>query len=145
MWQTPVTIFEDEDEEALISAFVDMSARHEKDYNSLQIARYVFRNSRDAELRAGQAALTWANDLDIKERIRLKKLVGDDDDLIDDKKTKLKVLEGIYKDVTTSAKDRIAAVQLHASIQGEIKKAIEQTNTERRTIPQIVIATYPDA
>lgn len=138
MWNSAVTIFDGEDEGALLSRFVELSACHTKE-NPIEICRYIFKDLVDPELRAGQAAIIWSNDLEVKERIRLYKLnAGDRDKEIATKQQKLKVLESIFNDDSCAAKDRISAIQLHASIQGEIKKAIEQTNLESRRPRQVI-------
>jgi len=142
MWDTPVLIFEDEDEDALISEFVRLSAKYET-RDPLEITRYIFRNLRDPELRSGSAAIKWFGDLEIRERIDATKLIGAIDKDIDSKKEKLKVLESIYKSESANNKDRIAALQLHAQMQGEIIKAIEQTNVEKR-LPNRIIQVVGD-
>lgn len=139
MWETNVIFYEDEIEADLISQFVEIRARYpHKDI--LEITTYIFRNLRDPILRSGQAAIKWNQDIEISERIRTFSLVGNDSDEIANKKEKLKVLEGIYKDSGVSAKDRIAAINLHAQMQGEIIKAIEQTNHDKRVPPQIILS-----
>lgn len=145
MWSNPVPIFEDEDEEALISQFVELSVAHPH-RSEFELCQYIFRDLRDPALRSGQAAIAWKIDLDIQERIRKLKLQGDDKAEIETKATKLRVLEQIYNNTETSAKDRIAAIELHAKIQGEITKAIEQRNINDNAprFPQIVAAVYPD-
>jgi hypothetical protein len=74
-WETPVPIFEDEDEDALISKFVEMSAAY-PNYSPMTIANHVFANLKDPTLRANQAAVQWSGRLDILERIRIAKLNG---------------------------------------------------------------------
>lgn len=143
MWNAAVTIFDDEDEEALISRFVELSAIWTNE-DAISICRYLFKDMRDPELRAGQAAITWSNDLAVKERIRQHRLTGGNvENEVATKVDKLKVLEGIYKDSECSAKDKIAAIELHAKIQGEIIKAIEQSNNDKRQ-PNQVIYTVGD-
>ncbi len=69
MWNTPVIIFDDEDESKLQQQFVELSARW-PEYPNFDIAQEVFKGLRDPEARANQAALVWGNSLAIKERIR---------------------------------------------------------------------------
>jgi hypothetical protein len=101
-WTSPVTIFDDEDEEALIAEYVRLSIEY-PDYPPFAIAQEVFSDKRDFALRANQAALVWSNRLDIKERIR-KGRRGDQIDL--DEYTKAKWLAEI---LATSRDDTMPA------------------------------------
>lgn len=146
MWNDAPLIFEDEDEAKLLADFVTFSARY-PDRNPFEIAAYVFRNQRDPELRAQQAAMIWIKDLEVLERIRLAKLNGGAEALtsVESKEVKLRKLEAIYNDATIAAKDRIKAMELHAQIQGEIVKAVDKNVTTGRRQPrQVIYAQYDD-
>jgi hypothetical protein len=121
MWETPVPIFDDEDENELITKFVELSARYDGQYSPMEITAHIFKNLRDPFPRANQAAMQWGSSLDILERIRLAKLNGGTEPEPPDNKTvKLKKLEAIYNNDKVGMKERIAAIKLHAEIAGEI-------------------------
>lgn len=146
MWTAPVPIFEEEDEESLIADFVKMSALYPK-YSVFEICQHIFKDLREPDLRANQAALQWSKDLAILERIRQARLNGGVEVLpIDSKENKLKKLEAIYNDPETGIKDKLAALRLHAEIQGEIVKAIDKKvdDGRRAHFPQVVQGIYAD-
>ena len=147
MWSAPVPIFEEEDEAELIARFVEFSARYPK-YSAYEICKHIFKDLRDPDLRAGQAAAQWSIDLEILERINQAKLNGGAEPKpLDTKEEKLKKLEAIYNDPEVAMKERLAAMRLHAEIQGEIVKAIDKKteNKDVRRFPRIVHAVYDDA
>lgn len=146
MWNVAPVIFEDEDEEALKADFIRLCALYPQQ-GTFEIAAYVFRNQRDPEMRAQQAAMIWAKDLDIQERIRQARLNGGAEaSPIDTKEEKLRKLEAIYDDENVKMTDRLKAMELHAQIQGEIVKAVDKKVTDigKRSPRQIVFAQYPD-
>lgn len=120
MWDAPVPIFDDEDEQEFINEFVKLSARY-PNHEPIQITAYIFKNRRDPFPRANQAALVWSQDLEVQEKIRQAKLTGGVEETpVDDKNTKLRKLEAIYNDEDVKPADRIKALELHAKISGEI-------------------------
>ena len=120
MWDAPVPIFEDEDEEALISQFVALSARYPK-REPMEICGVIFRDLRDPYPRANQAAMKWGSDLAIRVRIDDAILNGGaEPNPVDTKEQKLRKLEAIYNDMDVKPADRIKALELHAKISGEI-------------------------
>ena len=130
MWETPVPIFEDEDEAELITRFVELSARY-PDREPFEITGHIFKNLREPTLRAGQAAMVWSKDLDIIERIRHAKLNGGSEpNPIDTKEAKLRKLEAIYNNEDNNLRERLKALELHAEMQGEIKKPAESGDKE---------------
>jgi hypothetical protein len=135
MWNTPVPIFEDEDEDKLISEFVKLCALY-PDREPFEITAYIFKDLRDPTMRANQAALVWSKDLEILERIRLAKLHGVNETPIDSKETKLRKLEAIYNDEKLALRERLKAFELHSQLQGEIKKPSddEDEDVKRRPI-----------
>lgn len=144
MWNVAPVIFEDEDEERLIADFVTYSARY-PDRDPFEIAAYVFRNQRDNELRANQAAMIWSKDLPIQERIRTARLNGGaEPSPVESKESKLKKLEAIYNDDSIKTADRLKAMELHAQIQGEIVKAVDKKVTNTRPRRQIIFAQAND-
>lgn len=144
-WSAPVPIFEDEDEAELIARFVEYSARYPK-RSAYELCQYIFKDLREPDLRAGQAAAQWSQEIDILERIRLAQLNGGTEPKpLDTKEEKLRKLEAVYDDTEVSMKDRLAAMRLHAEIQGEITKAIEKKTTDLTPrFPRIVHAVYAD-
>lgn len=144
MWNVAPVIFEDEDEERLIADFVTYSARY-PERDPFEIAAYVFRNQRDNELRANQAAMIWSKDLPILERIRTARLNGGaEPSAVESKESKLKKLEAIYNDDGIKTADRLKAMELHAQIQGEIVKAVDKKVTNTRPRRQIIFAQAND-
>lgn len=120
MWEAAVPIFDDEDENELISEFVRLSALYPKK-QATEITAYIFKNLRDPFPRANQAAMRWAEDLEISERIRKAKLNGGTEpEPIDDKETMLRKIEAWYNDEDAKLADRIKAAELHAKIAGHI-------------------------
>ena len=75
MLDAPVPIFEDEDEDELKSRFVEMSVAF-PNHMPIAITHEIFKNLRDPEMRANQAAIQWSRSLEILERIRQAKLNG---------------------------------------------------------------------
>jgi len=144
MWNVAPVIFEDEDEEKLKADFIVLCARY-PETEPFEIVAYVFRNQRDPELRAQQAAMIWLKDLDVKERIRQAKLNGGNDKTsVETKEEKLRKLEAIYNDDTLKTSDRLKAMELHAQIQGEIVKAVDKQVTNSRPRRQIIFAQSND-
>jgi hypothetical protein len=146
MWNQPVAIFEDEDEDALKADFIRLCAVY-PNQDIFEIASYVFRNQRDPLLRSQQAAMVWGKDLEVMERIRQARLNGGvEPSSIDDKETKLRKLQAFYDNEENDMKDRLAAMRLHAEMSGEIVKAIDkkvETN-KVKAFPTFVIAQYAD-
>lgn len=145
MWTTKPVIFEDEDEESLKADFIRLCAIY-PNQDIFEIAAYVFRNQRDSEMRAQQAAMIWNKDIEVLERIRKAKLNGGEEpNPIDSKEDKLRKLQAFYDDDANKLADRIKAMELHAQIQGEIVKAIDKKVDNQRKVPrQIVFAQYAD-
>lgn len=144
-WEAPVPIFENEDEAALISEFVKLSA-HYPNHTSYQITEHLFKNKCEPS-RFLQAAQKWSPDLAILERIRIAKLNGGEEPKnVETKEQKLRKLEAWYDDEQVPFKERLNAMRLHSELQGEIVKAIDkkvETNGPRRHL-RIVQAAYPD-
>lgn len=144
MWNASPVIFEDEDESRLIADFVTYSARY-PDRDAFEIAQYIFRNQRDPDLRANQAAMIWVKDLEILERIRTARLNGGSEPCaIETKEQKLRKLQVIYDDPDVKVADRLKAFELHAQIQGEIVKAVDKKVTSTRPRRQIIFAQAND-
>lgn len=76
LWRSDIVpLFEGESWEAFRDDFVQTSVNHNDVYSVLDVAKYVFRNSRDPD-RAYQASQIWLKDLELRERIRLQLLKG---------------------------------------------------------------------
>ncbi|CAB4131761.1 hypothetical protein UFOVP131_32 [uncultured Caudovirales phage] len=148
MWNAPVPIFDDEDEAELINSFVEYSARYPT-YPTFEIAQYVFRNQRDPEMRANQAALVWGNSLDIKERIRRAKQNGGvEPEEYTKEKWQAEVL-AIARDDELSAvqrKSKIDGLNLYAQGMGWLAKPADAGKDDNRApqMPTFVFAQYPD-
>lgn len=136
-WETPVPIFEDEDEDQLVNEFVRLSALfpHRDIY---EITTHIFKNLREPT-RALQAATIWSRDIEILDRIETVKREGFNKEPIDTREVKLRKLEAIYNDPDTPVKNKIDAMKLHAEIQGEIKKATEGEDVNK---PRTVVLNY---
>lgn len=147
MWNQPVAIFEDEDEDALKSEFIRLTALHPSRTPD-EIAAYVFRNLRDPGLRSAQAAMVWLKDIDVLERIRQARLNGGVEPTgIHTLEEKLRKLQVLYEDESQDMKDRLSAMRLHAEMSGQIVKAIDKkvdNGAKAKTFPTFVIAQYPD-
>lgn len=106
MWDTPVPIFEDEDEDQLINEFVRLSALYPK-YEPFQITQVVFKDLRDPIMRANQAAMVWSKDLEILERIRQARLDGPPDGvLIQSKEQWERKMLALLDDQTLNAQEK---------------------------------------
>lgn len=142
MWETPVPIFDDEDEAELIARFVQMSARY-ADREPMEICGVIFKNLRDPIMRANQAAMNWSKDLDIIERIHLARLNGGEEEKpVETKAMKLRKLEAMYNDEKMNPRERLKAIELHARITGEIDGEGGDDNKSRRT-PVFNFAIHP--
>jgi hypothetical protein len=147
MWNQPVAIFEDEDEDALKSEFIRLTALHPSRTPD-EIAGYVFRKQRDPGLRSAQAAMVWLKDIDVLERIRQARLNGGvEAPGIHSLEDKLRKLQVLYEDESQALKDRLNAMRLHAEMSGQIVKAIDAkvSSTDKvKPFPTFVIAQYAD-
>ncbi len=112
MWDTPVPIFEDEDEGQLVNEFVRLSALYEdKGYEPYQIAQVVFEGLRDPIMRANQAAMVWSKDLAILERIRQAKLVGPaDKEIIQSKEEWERRMLAVIEDSKLTSQEKKARI-----------------------------------
>lgn len=117
-------IFDDEDEETLKSEFINLCAKHKNTFSHYEVAIHVFRNLRDPEMRARQAADYWGKDLNVAERIRQAILLADDDVACGKAEIQRRLL-AVADSALTSAKDRIDALKTLAQMQGLIVKPIE--------------------
>lgn len=128
MWATKPIIFEDEDEEALKSEFVRLSALY-PNRDKFEIASYLFRNQVDPELRSQQAAMIWAQDLDILERIRLTQLNGGKEPEAWTKERIQKRIQATIEDETINyheKKVRIEGYMALAQTEGLVVKSVEK-------------------
>jgi hypothetical protein len=135
MWDTPVPIFDDEDEDEFISRFVELSAQYGDKFPAPAITWEIFKNRRDPEMRSNQAAMVWSRDLSILERIRVAKLNGGvEPKPVDTREQKLRKLEAIYNNEEMPVRERIKAIELHAKITGELDDGDDDGNDGRRPI-----------
>jgi hypothetical protein len=144
MFANPVLIFEDEDEAALKSRFVEVAAKF-PEHTMVDVAVHVFRNLRDPLLRAQDAAVKWGNDLEIKERIRQARILGaEEGEPLLSRPQRIKALEQIALNHNLEAKDRIAAFRLIAEQNGEVIKAVDKKVEKKpMQLPTIVHRIHP--
>ena len=137
-WDTPLPIFDDEDEEALISRFVELMAAHHPAYSEFAIAEQVFEGLRDPGLRSFQAANQWFKQLSIKERIRAAKNNGNKEfKSLSKPDWQAKVMAVIEDDNMgyQEKKVRIDGLNVYATSEGWIKKSIDKETLDKT--PQI--------
>lgn len=148
MWDTKPVIFEDEDEDKLITEFVRLCALYPA-RQAFEICDYLFRNLRDPELRSKQAAMIWSNDLAVQERIRLAKL-NDGAEPQEWTKEKLQArILAVTEDDTIGYQQKKAMIEGYMSIaqmEGLIVKSVDKKvdNKNRPNLPTIVFAQYSD-
>jgi hypothetical protein len=140
-------IFPDEDEETLKSEFISLCAKHRNTFSHYEVAVHVFRNLRDPEMRARQAADYWGKDLDVQERIRQAINLADDEVACGEQAIKRRLL-AIADSNTASYKDKNDALKTLAQMQGLIVKPIEFKNPSN--VKAVGLATFqfavdPDA
>lgn len=115
MFGNPVVFFSDESEPAIIAEFVRFSALYPK-HTAYDVAFHVFRNLREPESRATQAALLWSRDLAILERIRLARANGGNEPTpLTVEELQKKILE-ITEDNTVAAKDKSVMIEGYMAI-----------------------------
>jgi hypothetical protein len=144
-WETPVPIFEDEDEDALISEFVRLSAQYDHIYSPQQIAVEVFKNLRDPTMRANQAATVWSSKLEIAERIRKAKQSKDDEDLIQSKEQWEKHMLALLDDPAIGTQEKKVRMEIYNSI-AKSRGWLEddsKNNGKRNMMPQFIFGIDP--
>jgi hypothetical protein len=129
-WQ-PLIFFDGEDETALKAKFVELSAKHKGIYNAYEVAQYVFRDLKEPEVRALQAAQYWGKDLAVLEAIDQAIALGPSDVDTSEAQLKRRLLQ-LADTHHASVRDRVAALRVIAEMQGNIRKAVDKT------------VTYPD-
>lgn len=125
----PIIFFPGEDPEALKSRFIELCAKYNNTYSSYEVAVYVFKDLREPNMRAMQAADYWGKDLEVVEAIRQRILLGGNDEQEVPKSSLIQVAWQVAQDMRESAKDRLAAVELIAKVQGQVPKQIEMKDT----------------
>jgi hypothetical protein len=131
VWYDQVVIYEGEDREALVSDFVRLSSIYH-DRPAHEIAQQVFRGLYEGHARASQAALSWGNDLDIRDRIRNARRTAHVGSILPSKQERMAELIEIARDPMTMAKDRIAAYKLYSELEGELSKEATKPVVEPR-------------
>lgn len=147
MWTAPVPIFEDEDEAELITRFVEMSARFPK-YGPIEICRHIFKDLRDPEMRAGQAAMNWSKDIEILDRIDKAKLNGglEEKPALTKAQLQAKILATTENPNLTPQEKKvmIEGYTSYAANEGWVVKAVEKkTEDKTRRFPVIQHRIYP--
>lgn len=113
-WETPVPIFEDEDEEALIEEFVRLSAIYHT-FPPTAVAAEIFNKLREPS-RALQAATIWSSNLGIMERIRIAKANKETEGLIKTKiEWELKQL-ALLEDTSIGVQEKKVRTEIYNSI-----------------------------
>lgn len=118
-------IFEGEDETALRTKFIELSAKHHRNQNftGVDIAKYVFRDLKEPEMRALQAATYWEKDLEVQEAIL--DLIAHTN-MLTARAQRLQIAMDIATDTKADKRDRLIAVRLAAEMEGEIVKAVDK-------------------
>lgn len=145
---TPLIFFEDEDEEAVKSAFVEAWARYPT-YSPFEIAAYIFKNMRDPVSRGNQAAMEWSTDLEVKERVRKARENGGSEPVpVDPKVAWQNEIQSVYRDDNMPSQEkkvRLEGLKLFGESNGWIIKAIDKkTEDLTRHWPQVMIAQYAE-
>jgi ATP-dependent DNA ligase len=148
MWQdmqTPLPIFEGEDEVELVRRFVELRAAYpESTYNNFELCQYIFRDLRDPSMRANQAALCWGNDLEIKERIRKAKLNGNKEpEELTKENWQARVLAVIEDTALTpqEKKAKLDGYRLYAEANNWIVKTVDKSTKDTTVrFPQVIYA-----
>lgn len=141
-----VTLFPGEDETFLKGEYVRLMAKHRRTRSPYEVAKYVFKDLPEPELRSGQAAQIWGSDLEVLEAIDEAVLRGSSS-VVDTREARLRTLKQIYDDSAITAKDRIAAIELAAKIEGEIIKQVDSKSTVETNQPAlgpIIFKRYED-
>lgn len=136
MWNDEPLIFDDEDEEALKTKYVNLKHRYKNKYSDIEIADEVFRGLRDPLLRGRQAIAIWSRNLELQERIRMLDLFGENHKIIkSEEEYQAAVLATIQDDSLSSQekKVRIDGYRLLGEANSWIKKAVDKTINDKRT------------
>jgi hypothetical protein len=147
MWTADPIFFEDDDVPALLAEFIKCSIIY-PDRSPFEIASYVFRNSRDPEVRSGQIATAWMKELEVTEAIRKGKLLPVDQNKIET----VEQLQAKIIAVTESEnigyqqkKVMIEGYMAFAQTKGWVVKSVEKTiDDKRRRHSQIIFKRYDD-
>lgn len=123
---TPITFFENESEADLRDQFIDLCAKHKNNFSAIDVAKYVFKDLKDGDIRGLQAAVIWGRDLDIQEKIRLKILNGPEVIAYGLEHLIAKTM-AIADNMNNPVKERLTAIELVAKMQGMIVKPVEKT------------------
>lgn len=148
MWNVQPIFFDDENEDELKARYIELRALH-PDEEPGNIAAYVFKYLKDPQLRALQAAASWEQDLEVRERIRYAKANGGKEP---EEWTKEKVVACIAATILDSTlshhekKVRNEGYMQIAALNGWVIKAIDKTIDNKRSpqIRPIVYAQYED-
>lgn len=148
-WEAPLVIYDDEDEDALLSNFVELMAAHHPRYTEYIIAEQVFRGLRDPTLRSFQAANRWANDLAIVERIRKARLNGNKEFKPLSKEEWLAKVLATAEDENLSSADKKAkldGLKIYGESQpGWFTKAVDKVITNNtQKYPSLRLQPYAD-
>lgn len=136
MWNAPVIIFDDENEDELINEFIRLRAQF-PNRDVYEITAHIFRNLKDPELRSAQAAMQWNKDLAIADRIENYK---QDQEEYTKEKWQDEIL-AVTRDGKLTAQDRksrLDGLRIYGEGQGWIVKAVDKTTNNKRLPPQVV-------
>jgi len=143
----PLIFFEGEDENALKGEFVRLSAKHQGKYSAYEVAQFVFRDLKEPQVRAAQAAQYWGKDLEVTEAID--KLIVRGPETQQTSVDELRrIAMQIAEDTRIGARERVAALYFVAETQGNIVKAVDKKvtlNGGSGGLPQFIVRLDPDA
>lgn len=124
VWE-PLIFFEGEDQAALKAEFIQLSVRHKHNHNftTADITKYIFRDLKEPELRALQAADRWSKDLEIQDAIFQQSSFND---AASQREQVLQLAMDIAKDTKGERRDRLIALRLVAEMNGDIVKAVDK-------------------
>jgi hypothetical protein len=145
---TDLILFPGEDEEKLKSEFIKLAAIYRGRYTHYELAQHVFKDLKEPELRAGQAGVLWAKDIDMQERIRIKIANGVDPIELSKDGLQAKIL-AVTEDPNLTSQDKKATLdglRLLGEMNGWIIKAIDKkVESKVSGLPQIIIQKYANA
>lgn len=122
-WQ-PLTFLEGENEAELRARFVTLTAKHGGRFTPHEVAKFVFRDLPDPNLRAMQAADYWSKDLEVQEQIRI--LTADGGEVVNTEKARLLAMLMNIAQTAVSDKEKLTAIRTIAEMEGYIVKAVDK-------------------
>lgn len=125
-FDSPLIIYAEENIDELRAEYVRLMAKWRTQYRPEQVCQFIFKNLRSPD-RYNVAAYLWANDLEITEQID--NLVNGKTESLDKKEHLISQLQALVDLPSTPSKEKIAAIQLIAQMEGLIIKQVEKKST----------------